>query len=62
MERTKSVLELLKEAQKPVPAKELWQQSKHWESIDDFYAELKSISDSLEQIKSKTEILLSLKK
>ena len=62
MERTKSVLELLKEAQKPVPAKELWQQSKHWESIDDFYTELKSISDSLEQIKSKTEILLSLKK
>ncbi len=62
MERTKSVLDLLKEAQKPVSAKEVWQQSKHWESIDDFYAELKSISDSIEQTKSKTEILLSLKK
>lgn len=62
MERTKSVLDLLKEAQKPVSAKEIWQQSKHWESIDDFYAELKSICDSIEQTKSKTEILLSLKK
>lgn len=62
MERTKSVLDLLKEAQKPVSAKEVWQQSKHWESIDDFYAELKSINDSIEQTKSKTEILLSLKK
>ncbi|OFY41179.1 MAG: hypothetical protein A2X18_12540 [Bacteroidetes bacterium GWF2_40_14] len=62
MERTKSVFDLLKEAQKPVSAKEVWQQSKHWESIDDFYAELKSISDSVEQTKSKTEILLSLKK
>ncbi|CAK7018392.1 MAG: Type-1 restriction enzyme EcoKI specificity protein [Parabacteroides sp.] len=62
MERTKSVLDLLKEAKEPVSAKEIWQQSKHWESIDDFYAELKSISDSIEQTKSKTEILLSLKK
>lgn len=62
MERTKSVLELLQEAQYPIPAKDVWQQSKHWESIDDFYAELKSISDLIEQIKSKTEILLSLKK
>jgi type I restriction enzyme S subunit len=62
MERTKSVLDLLKEAQKPVSAKEVWQQSKHWESIDDFYAELKSISDSIEQTKSEIEILLSLKK
>lgn len=62
MERTKSVLDLLREAQKPVSAKEIWLQSKHWESIDDFYAELKSISDFIEQTKSKTEILLSLKK
>jgi len=62
MERTKSALDLLKEAQKPISAKEVWLQSKHWESIDDFYAELKSISDSIEQTKSKTEILLSLKK
>lgn len=62
MERIKSVLDLLKEAQKPVSAKEVWQQSKHWESIDDFYAELKSISDLIEQTKSKTEIILSLKK
>ena len=62
MERTKSVLDLLKEAKKTVSAKEIWQQSKHWESIDDFYAELKSISDSIEQTKSNTEILLSLKK
>ena len=62
MERTKSILDLLKEAQKPLSAKEIWQQSKHWDSIDDFYAELKSISDLIEQKKSKTEILLSLKK
>ncbi len=62
MERTKSVFDLLKEAQKPVSAKEVWQQSKHCDSIDDFYAELKSISDLIEQTKSKTEILLSLKK
>jgi len=62
MERTKSVLDLLKEAKEPIPAKEVWQQSKHWESIDNFYAELKSISELIEQTKSKTEILLSLKK
>lgn len=62
MERTKSVLDLLQETQDPIPAKDVWQQSKHWESIDDFYAELKSISDLIEQTKSKTEVLLSLKK
>jgi type I restriction enzyme S subunit len=62
MERTKSVLDLLKEAKEPIPAKEVWQQSKHWENIDNFYAELKSISELIEQTKSKTEILLSLKK
>jgi len=61
MERTKSVLDLLKNAKEPIPAKEVWQQSKHWESIDSFYAELKSISELIEQTKSKTEILLSLK-
>ena len=62
MERTKSALELLKEAKEPIPAKEVWQQSKHWGSIDNFYAELKSISELVEQTKSKTEILISLKK
>jgi type I restriction enzyme S subunit len=61
MEHNKSVLELLQETQEPIPAKEIWQQSKHRENIDDFYAELKSISDLIEQTKSKTEILLSLK-
>ena len=62
MERTKSALDLLQDAQSPVSAKELWQQSKHWNNLDDFYAELKSISDLIEQTKSETEILLSLKK
>lgn len=62
MERTKSVLDLLKDAKEPIPAKEVWQQSKHWDSIDNFYAELKSISELIEQTKLKTEILLSLKK
>lgn len=62
MEQIKSVLDLLKEAQKPLSVKEVWLQSKHRDSIDDFYAELKSISDLIEQSKSKTEILLSLKK
>ncbi|KAA6319086.1 Type-1 restriction enzyme EcoKI specificity protein [termite gut metagenome] len=62
MERTKSVLELLQETQNPVLAKELWQQSKHAENIEDFYAELKSISNLIEQTKSKTQISLSLKR
>lgn len=62
MERTKSINDILKETNKPLSAKEIWLQSKHWENIDNFYAELKSISDSIEQIKSKNEILLSLKK
>lgn len=62
MERKKSVLEILQETQDPILAKEVWQQSKHWENIDDFYAELKSISDLIQQTKSKAEILLSLKK
>jgi type I restriction enzyme S subunit len=62
MEHTKSVLDLLKEAKEPIPAKEIWQQSKHWESIDNFYTELKSIYDLIEQTKTKTETLLSLKK
>jgi restriction endonuclease S subunit len=61
MEHNKSVLKLLKETQEPIPAKEVWLQSKHRENIDDFYAELKSISDLIKQTKSKTEILLSLK-
>ncbi|KAA6343425.1 Type-1 restriction enzyme EcoKI specificity protein [termite gut metagenome] len=41
MKQTKSVLELLQETQNPILAKELWQQSKHSDNIDDFYAELK---------------------
>jgi type I restriction enzyme S subunit len=43
MERTKSVLEILEESQKAMSAKDIWQESKHWENIDDFYAELKRI-------------------
>lgn len=34
MERIKSVLELLKEAQEPLSAKDVWQESKHWGNID----------------------------
>lgn len=62
MERTKSITDILEETNKPLSAKELWLQSKHWANIDNFYAELKSISDSIEQTKSNNEILLSLKK
>lgn len=43
MERIKSVLELLKDAQEPLSAKDVWQESKHWENIDDFYTEIKRL-------------------
>lgn len=43
MERIKSVLELLEEAQEPLLAKNVWEESKHWENIDDFYTEIKKL-------------------
>ena len=55
MENKKTVLEVLKEANKPVLTKELWQSSVHREDIDAFYAKIKELIEKgeIEEIERK---------
>lgn len=62
METNKTVLEILKENNEPILAKELWQKSIHKNDIEEFYLELKDIYHQLDEIKKDTESLLSLKR
>ncbi|RDC62370.1 hypothetical protein [Adhaeribacter pallidiroseus] len=62
MKLKKTVLEILKESEKPIEAKELWQSSIHSEDIEGFYSELKNIYQYLTEIKEGTKSFLSLKK
>ncbi|WP_222933087.1 hypothetical protein, partial [Fulvivirga aurantia] len=62
MSKELSIEEVLKASNKPMLAKEVWQQSKHKENIEDFYAELKKIQDQVKEVKKGTESMLSLAK
>ena len=62
MSKDLSIEEVLKAANKPMPAKEVWQQSKHKGDIEEFYAELKKIQENIKEVKKGTESLLSLTK
>jgi len=62
MENKKTVLDILLEAKEPISAKELWQQSKHKENIEEFYSELKDIQNKIIEIKKDTESFLALKR
>lgn len=61
MEEKKSILEILKESNSPIPAQELWEKSTNDGDIERFYSEIKEIYHQIDELKSKTESLLSLK-
>lgn len=46
IEEVKSIIDILKEAGKPVLAKELWQSSEFKDNIDAFYAQIKELIES----------------
>ncbi len=60
MSKELSIEEVLKASKKPMLAKDVWQQSRHKDNIEEFYAELKKIQDKVKEVKKGTESLLSL--
>jgi len=62
MSKELSIEQLLQSSDKPMLAKDVWQQSKHKDNIEDFYAELKKIQNNIKEVKKGTESLLSLVK
>jgi len=62
MSKDLSIEEVLKTSDKPMLAKDVWQQSKHKNDIEAFYAELKKIQNNIKEVKKGTESLLSLDK
>lgn len=61
MSKALSIKEVLELSDKPMSAKEVWQESKHKNNIEDFYAELKELGDKVVEIKEGLNSLLSLK-
>lgn len=61
MEEKKSILEILKESDGPLSAQELWEKSTSDGDIERFYSEIKEIYNQIDELKSKTESLLTLK-
>lgn len=61
MEEKKSILEILKESNSPISAQELWAKSTSDGDIERFYSEIKEIYHQIDELKTKTESLLSLK-
>lgn len=62
MSKELSIEEVLTASDKPMLAKDVWQQSKHKDNIEDFYKELKQIQGKIKEVKKDTESLLSLDK
>ncbi|HHT9138735.1 MAG TPA: restriction endonuclease subunit S [Candidatus Wunengus sp. YC60] len=62
MEKDKTIIEILKEADSPIEAETLWLQSKHRADIDAFYAELKKIEIELKVETKGRKTLIGLKK
>lgn len=61
MEEKKSILGILKESNSPISAQELWERSISEGDIEQFYSEIKEIYHKIDELKSKTESLLTLK-
>jgi len=61
MEEKKSILEILKDSNSPISAQELWERSTSDGDIERFYSEIKEIYHQIDEVKSTTESLLSLK-
>jgi|GEM_PF-240481 len=61
MEEKKSILKILKESNSPISAEELWEKSNSEGDIERFYSEIKEIYDQIDEVKSKTESILTLK-
>lgn len=61
MEEKKSILAILKESSAPISAQELWEKSTSEGDIERFYSEIKEIYHQIDELKSKTESLLTLK-
>ncbi len=55
-----SIVEILA-SKKTVSAKDVWIKSKHKNNIEEFYSELKSLKNSVLEIKTETESMLKLK-
>ena len=66
MAKELSIEEVLKTSNKPMLGKDVWQQSKHKDNIEEFYTELKKIQRNIKEVKrgteSLTESLLTLTK
>ncbi len=62
MSKKLSIIDVLKASNKPMLAKDVWQQSTHSGDIERFYSELKDIQDSIKEVKKGTESLLSFTK
>lgn len=62
MSKKLSILDVIKASDKPISAKDVWQQSIHKDDIEEFYLELKKVQDSIKEVKKGTESLLSLTK
>ena len=62
MEPTQSIIEILQSSEEPMEAKAVWQNSKHKDHIESFYAELKSVEDQVIEIRDDQRSLLHLKK
>jgi type I restriction enzyme S subunit len=61
MEEKKSILDILKESNVPISAQELWEKSTSDGDIERFYSEIKEIYHQIDELKTKTESLLTLK-
>lgn len=61
MEEKKPILEILKESNSPISAQELWEKSTSDGDIERFYSEIKEIYHQIDELKTETESLLSLK-
>lgn len=61
MEEKKSILDILKESDSPIPAKDLWEKSTSEGDIERFYSEIKEIYDKIDEVKSETESLLTIR-
>lgn len=61
MEEKKTILEILKESNSPISAQELWEKSTSDGDIERFYSEIKEIYHQIDELKTETDSLLSLK-
>ena len=56
MDKELTISEVLNTSNEPMLAKDVWQQSKYKDNIEDFYAELKRIQDSVKEVKNESDL------